>query len=193
MAHHYCIRNQRSHLDLSASGRRKGEGGRVGDVVAERAKQGGNGSAFTKLAFCKLRRRRRLIVPSIPPILPPLSLPLSQMPARLQKRWPLPVMECLPVECHLFPSFPSFARSLSLSLFGELFPSNNGKRKHKSRLGRGWGVTAGGATEAGKDRARGKGWLAKTFSLYPSSSTKLRTASCDRVRASCEPERERGR
>ena len=55
------------------------------------------------------------------------------------------------------PTLPFLPLLCSLSLFGELFPSNNGKRKHKSRLGRGWGVTAGGATEAAKDRAGGKG------------------------------------
>ena len=160
MAHHYCIRNQRSHLDLSASGRRTGRGGRESWGRCRRTsrrERGREWECYHQISILQtassssssaLNRSLHSSHPSLP-------LPLSQMPARLQRRWPLPVMECLPVECQLFPSFPSFALSLSFS--GELFPSNNGKRKHKSRLGRGWGVTAGGATEAAKDRAGGKG------------------------------------
>ena len=127
-------------------------------TMSQNEQEGGNGSAFTKLAFCKLRcrRRRRLIVPSIPPILPsfPPSVPDASQAAEAM------AVAGDGVPASRVPTLPFLPLFCSLALSGELFPSNNGKRKHKSRLGRGWGVTAGGATEAAKDRAGGKGGMA---------------------------------
>ena len=139
---------------------REGEGGRVGDDVAERAagREGGNGSAFTKLAFCKLRRPRRAssalnrsLHSSLSSFPPSHSVPDARQAAEAM------AVAGDGVPASRVPTLPFLPLFCSLALSGELFPSNNGKRKHKSRLGRGWGVTAGGATEAAKDRAGGKG------------------------------------